>query len=99
MPRNTTKLPTPCVHTNGSGEKALTEQSRDVYRAIGLTMDAMRAARPHGRDYYPLEDRDALTKAQAAHAKLYKMIHDISDEYIRLADNIRRVAKGEEALA
>ncbi len=89
------KLPTPCVHSNGTGERGLIEQSRNVYNNLRQALSSMREARPNGRDYYPLGDW-AYPKARDAHDTLYKQISDIANAYARLANNIELVARGEE---
>ena len=87
-------LPVPCVHTNGSGATALRDQAKDVYRAAHQLLDAMRQARPHGRDYYPL-GANALKDAQDAHAAYEAMVYAVETAYAMLGVNIQRAAKGQ----
>ena len=50
-----TKLPVPCVHLNGTGGRGLREQAKEAYSALGDATKAMQQALPHGRDYYPFD--------------------------------------------
>ena len=86
------KLPVPCIHSNGSGERTLREQSKEAYRALQNALDAMRKCRPHGRDYYPLGD-NALNEAQEAHRTLYAQVSEVSDAYFALGMDIMKAGK------
>lgn len=88
-------LPIPAIHSNGSGDRALKMQAKEVYRALQKTLDAMRQCRPHGRDYYTLGDT-ALKEAQDAHATLEAQIQAISSVYSDFAMNISKVAGEKE---
>lgn len=86
------KLPIPTIHTNGTSAKSLTEQARNVYSAIGDTLEATAQARPHGRDYYPQGDL-ALQSAQDAHRNLERQLADIQQAYLDYALAIMDLGK------
>lgn len=88
-------LPIPAIHSNGSGDRALRLQAKEVYRALQTTLEAMRRSRPHGRDYYTLGE-SALKEAQDAHGALEAQIQDIANVYRDFAVNIAKVASGKE---
>ena len=70
-------------------------QAKEVYSALQSSLDAMRNARPHGRDYYTLGE-SALKEAQEAHRALETQIQAIADVYRDFALNIAKVASGKE---
>jgi hypothetical protein len=90
----TTKLPTPTIHLNGTGARDLRAQAKEVYRGLNDALQAMRQAMPHGRDYYPQGDA-ALTKARDAHTEMIIMVTRIQDEYLSLAVKIADAEHGE----
>jgi hypothetical protein len=46
----------PLVHLNGSGEKALLNQYRDLFEAVSNAVNVFEGMEFHSRDYYPLGD-------------------------------------------
>ncbi len=59
MPRPTVK---PLVHLNGTSARDLLEEQRDFLTALNH-LDTV-IPRPNGRDYYPLQDKEAMANAQ-----------------------------------
>lgn len=62
--RNEGEITEPLLHLNGSGFDNLRASAEKAYRVTQEALDAMHAAFPHGRDYYPLGDAVYL-KARA----------------------------------
>lgn len=56
----------PMVHLNGTSRKELYSQYRAAHDAVYKAIDAVLAAAPNGRDYYPIGP-DAINKASAEH--------------------------------
>jgi hypothetical protein len=77
----------PTVHSNGSGEKNLTKQIKDVYVALHDVIDVMRQASPHGRDYYTQED-GAFEKARDEHEARIAKVKSVMDDMLKLNDGI-----------
>tara|TARA_R110001592_G_scaffold31455_1_gene110842 strand:+ start:1353 stop:1652 length:300 start_codon:yes stop_codon:yes gene_type:complete len=46
----------PLIHLNGSGEKALLRQYKDLFEAVSKAQEAFEVVEFHSRDYYPLGD-------------------------------------------
>jgi hypothetical protein len=46
-------LITPTIHLNGTSREALAEQYANIMTAANALLDAIRAAAPNDRDYYP----------------------------------------------
>ena len=56
----------PTVHCNGTPKRDLTKANLAAQRALNLAMDALTAAGPNGRDYYP-QGGGAWKTAQEEH--------------------------------
>ena len=54
----------PTIHMNGSGAKALLEQVENAHRAVVKAREAIEAAWPNGRDYYP-QGASAIREAES----------------------------------
>jgi hypothetical protein len=79
----------PSVHLNGTGKADLLKQWYGVAVAVSTAMDALAAASPHGRDYYPQGD-DAIVAAAKEHrermAKLAAMHKEAEEIYLAIDD-------------
>ena len=63
----------PTVHLNGTSREALLEQYTKAHNALEVGLNALCAAAPNGRDYYP-QGPDAFAKAQAEHSALVTQV-------------------------
>jgi hypothetical protein len=85
----TSTLPIPCVHGNGTGGRGLREQAKNAYTALGDAGKVMRQAMPHGRDYYPLDkgtpNGPSFLTARKAHAALIAQVEAAQEAYLELA--------------
>jgi len=68
----------PVVHMNGTAKSDLIEQQSEVYLQLSNVLDAMRAAAPNGRDYYPAPG--LMEKAIAQHMRRMGVITGLMDE-------------------
>jgi len=68
----------PVVHMNGTAKSDLIEQQSEVYLQLSNVLDAMRAAAPNGRDYYPVPG--LMEKAIAQHMRRMGVITGLMDE-------------------
>lgn len=75
---------TPTVHVNGTSARALKEQLHDAYKAVTAARDALRAAAPHGRDYYVQPDPQAYQWAREAHIERLRKLETVADELMVL---------------
>ena len=81
-------LTMPRIHMNGTDAEGLIKQQLEVLAATDQLLAALRAASPHGRDYYPLGDT-ALRQARAEHDTRLKAVRMIADEANAIADAIQ----------
>ena len=63
----------PLVHMNGSGEKALLRQYKDMFEAVSNALDKMESVEFHSRDYYPLGDLE-WEKARAERLHVFEQL-------------------------
>ena len=71
---------TPTIHLNGTSGDALLSQTTDAMIALSDAIKALRAAGPHGRDYYVQGDtafRQAHEECGARIEKLYEVQADL----------------------
>ena len=66
----------PTVHLNGTSGQDLLEQQQAVLDALLAVREAMMAATPNARDYYP-QGEDAFGEAREAFRKQYHIIGDL----------------------
>jgi len=66
----------PTVHLNGTSGQDLLEQQQAILDALRAVREAMMAATPNGRDYYP-QGEDAIGEALEAFRKQYHIIGDL----------------------
>lgn len=79
-------LTLPTVHLNGTGRAGLTKLNSDAALAVQAAIEAVSAAAPHGRDYYPQDRGNILgptyKKARTEHeARLAKLKSVLDDFY------------------
>lgn len=75
-PKPHDRMPTPTLHLNGSGRRALVGHHKDVLEALRDVQRALARATPHGRDYYP-QGRDAYERARDVHAERIQAVEKI----------------------
>ena len=74
----------PIVHRNGTSAKELVEQLQAVSLSLLDVLNALYAAAPNGRDYYPVPG--LLEKATAQHRRRCKVIEDLRVEILQQAE-------------
>lgn len=83
----------PTVHLNGTGQEELIQQQISVMDACTSLLQALRAANPHGRDYYP-HGEDALQAAAAANDEVKREVQAIYDWAFQAAHYIAEQKTG-----
>lgn len=78
----------PVIHLNGTDAQSLFDGYVKAMNAASALIDALGAAAPNRRDYYPL-GADASTKAQAEHIARAKMADTIYRELQALAIHVQ----------
>lgn len=81
-------MKTPTVHINGTSQKDLLAQLQTVYRACAVAQQALAAATPNGRDYYP-QGPEALRQALAAHQARCQAIAAVQADMVALATELQ----------
>jgi hypothetical protein len=76
------KLPT--IHLNGTSAQELLDQNRAVLDAIHQLQEALSAATPNARDYYP-QGAGAYTIARNEHITRQQAIQQMEDEIMAIA--------------
>jgi len=74
----------PSIHLNGTSKQELLEQQLVVMRALRDAIIALRAAAPHGRDYYP-QGAGTIDRALEEHSRRLDKLHAIHAEIGGLA--------------
>ena len=74
-----TPLVPPTIHSNGTSKEELVQQRIDVMEALTDLKEAMKAATPNARDYYP-QGGSAALQAREAWVERMKMIEQLRDE-------------------
>jgi hypothetical protein len=77
----------PTIHLNGTSRDGLLEPLMDAIEALRVAEDAMNAAAPNGRDYYP-QGADAFNHAVAEHLDRQRRIHAVRAELNTIAEAI-----------
>lgn len=80
-------IPLPSIHINGTSRESLLEQVVGACAALRKSLDAIQAAYPNARDYYP-QGPAAYKQAEARHHELYQTVRDVLREYEQLAEAI-----------
>lgn len=75
---------TPTIHSNGTSARSLCEGYTSAYIAVDAAIDAICAAGPNGRDYYPQGD-GAFMEAHTEHLARLTQLNAIREELETLA--------------
>ncbi len=75
----------PHIHINGTSPSDLFEGYVKAMKAASDLIDALRGTVPHGRDYYPIQNGDAVSVAMSEHLARAKMADTIYREMQALA--------------
>lgn len=78
---------TPSIHLNGTSGDELLAQATDAGAALRRAIDAMQAAAPNARDYYPQGDA-AFEVARKEHLSRLERVSSVLVEYEQLAEAI-----------
>jgi len=73
------KLAIPTIHLNGTAREALEAQLEDANQALAAALEALQAAAPNGRDYYP-QGPEAIALAAEQHAGRVRAVSAVRDE-------------------
>ena len=84
---STMRLTVPTIHSNGTSKKSLLRALDDAGSSINDALDALRAASPHGRDYYP-QGSGAIQKATAEHRSRVERLTSVMKELEWLAEKV-----------
>lgn len=76
----------PIVHLNGTGREGLLSQTCNVRGKVREAMEALAAATPHMRDYYPAPER--WEPAMAQHHRRMAALQALLDEFTEQAEAI-----------
>lgn len=82
---------TPTIHFNGTSRQYLIDQYRKAFLAVLAAMEAVQAAAPNGRDYYP-QGADAFLFALGEHVDRLKRLEVIKGEMFDLFEACLEVA-------
>jgi hypothetical protein len=82
----------PTIHLNGTGRQALVEQLTAALDGLENALEKLRAAAPHGRDYYP-QDGDnppgtMLRQAQRQHDRWVNAVETTKADIQAIAETI-----------
>lgn len=80
-------MQTPTIHLNGTSREALQEQIAEACSAIRAAENALIAAQPNARDYYPQGD-GAYRRAECEHARRLSALVDVRTELELMYDAI-----------
>ena len=81
----------PTVHLNGTAAADLLAQYTKAHSAVQDAMDALSAAAPHGRDYYPQDTVSAgytFRDAQQEHRDRYQKLWLVQQELQELMEHV-----------
>ena len=78
----------PTVHLNGDSKQTLENDNMAAYRAITAAMDAISAACPNGRNFYPQGD-GKIQQAVNEHRKRIAALETIRSEYETILQGIQ----------
>lgn len=76
---------TPTIHRNGTPASQLQQAYEAAYRALTDAIEAVNAASPNGRDYYP-QGAQAFTQAAAEHSRRLAALAAVQEELLALHD-------------
>lgn len=77
----------PTIHLNGTSRDALLTQVLDAAHAVTAAINAVAAAVPNGRDYYP-QGPTALSLAMQEHGNRLWLLVNVLDQLQAIAEAI-----------
>lgn len=80
-----TTLTLPTVHLNGTDGGTLADLYVQARAKVRDAIEALKAAEPHGRDYYTQGDGGAFTRAKAEHLLRLSSLETVESELETLA--------------
>lgn len=86
----------PTLHMNGSSSDTLLATYRKSVEALRLAIDALSAASPNGRDYYPQGD-GAMRTATAEHTSRISRLVSVKQELEALWEHVTDEADARDA--
>ena len=78
-------MTTPTIHTNGTSPDRLADQYGTAKIAVLRAIEALHAASPHGRDYYPTPG--AYQRAAAEHAARCAALNAVAQDLSSLEEH------------
>jgi len=82
----------PTIHLNGSSAKELVKGYEDAARAVNQAMVMLALTGPHGRDYYPQDQRGregkTIDEAYIEHCERMGRLRLVYDELVALVQHI-----------
>jgi hypothetical protein len=87
FPALATTPPVPSVHLNGTAGDDLLDQQLAAMRALRSAHEALRAAAPNGRDFYP-QGPEAFSAAQDDHRAELQVLATLIARHEALAEAI-----------
>jgi len=95
-----TNLVTPTIHSNGTDGNELLSSVQAITASLSHVQDAMRAAMPNGRDYYP-QGSEAASEARTAFVERRTIIWEMLKEFedLELAIYAQNEARAERSAA
>jgi hypothetical protein len=84
-------LTLPTVHLNGTGRAGLTKLNSDAALAVQTAIDAVSAAAPHGRDYYPQDGKvlgPTYKKARTEHEERLAKLKAVLDDFYKIGRHL-----------
>jgi len=76
------KIPT--IHMNGTSAESLLKALSEAYSAVDKAMEAVAAAAPNARDYYPQGD-NAFVEAREEHRSRLERLQSVQEELMEIA--------------
>jgi len=74
----------PSIHMNGTSAESLLESLLEAYSAVNKAVDAVAAAAPNARDYYPQGD-NAFVEAREEHRSRLERLQSVQEELMEIA--------------
>lgn len=82
----------PTIHLNGTAPEDLLRKFEEATRALDKAMEALQAAAPHGRDYYPQNSEfgaEVFLVAQREHIERQMAIKRVYNDIENLAWHVQ----------
>ena len=75
----------PSIHKNGTSKEELIDQVSTARHALRTAIEALQAAAPNGRDYYP-QGTQVVVQAQYEHRERFRKLNDVMEELTSIQD-------------